>query len=72
MSLNIPSINFHEYPSIKNRIVPANVEQVDAQSDRHDDMTWDKPRRVRLAWDDEKITFSLRTFPKATGIRHCV
>jgi len=39
MSLNIPSINFHEYPSIKNRIVPANVEQVDAQSDRHDDMT---------------------------------
>jgi len=38
MSLNIPSINFNEYPSIKNRIVSANIEQTDAQSDKRDDM----------------------------------
>jgi len=38
MSVNIPCINVHEYPCIKTRIVPASIEQANAQSDRHDDM----------------------------------
>jgi hypothetical protein len=47
-----------------------NIEQVNAHSDGHDDMTSDMPQRVRLPWDDEKITISPGTFPKATGIRN--
>jgi hypothetical protein len=57
------------FPFITNRIVPSNIEQAEAQSDRYDDITSDIAQRVLLPWVDKKITVSFKKFPKVTGIR---